>query len=161
MSAHCHLLDLHESNAYTFDSAVIRLLLQKCVHVLSGCDDMATFTRKSSSSQHTSEVKGQVSPMTKLGIGLTVRYSNIPYLHVYSILKLILVTSILNFIRLFPVFHSRYGEYLDLLESSPSSSLHPPSAVGLERALVRTRQLLHRQQHSKKKTSLSKSREIS
>ena len=82
VSAHCDLQDLHESN--TFDSAVIRLLLQKCVHVLSGCDDVATFARKSPSSQHTSEVKGQISPMTKLGIGLTVRYSNIPYLRVYS-----------------------------------------------------------------------------
>ena len=80
VSAHCDLQDLHGNiNTYTFDSAVVRLILQKCVHVLSGCDDMATFTQKSPSSQQRagatpSEVKGQVALMTRLGIGLTVRY---------------------------------------------------------------------------------------
>ena len=53
----------------------------------------------------------------------------------------------------FLMFHSRYGEYLGLLESS-SSSL--PHSARLERALVRTRQLLQHQQHTTKKTHLSK-----
>ena len=53
----------------------------------------------------------------------------------------------------FPTFHSRYGEYLGLLEN-PSSSL--PHSARLERALIRTRQLLQHQQHTKKKTQLSK-----
>ena len=68
------LQDLHGNiNTCTFDSAVVRLILQKCVHVLSSCDDVATFTQKRAGATPL-EVKGQVSPMTKLGIGLTVRY---------------------------------------------------------------------------------------
>lgn len=68
----CHLI-------FFVPSAVICLLLQKCVRVLAGCDDVATFSQKTPPQPNAgaapSQVKGQVSPMTKLGIGLTVRYS--------------------------------------------------------------------------------------
>ena len=53
----------------------------------------------------------------------------------------------------FPVSYSRYGEYLGLLEVSPSSL---PHSAKLEKALARTRVLLQHQQHTRKKTQLSK-----
>ena len=58
--------------------AVICLLLQKCVHVLAGLEDIAVFPKRTAKDgtciTPTAEIKGQISPMTKLGIGLTIRY---------------------------------------------------------------------------------------
>ena len=133
---------------------------------------MATFTQKSPSQGKPraipTEVKEQTSAMTELGIELTVRYSNISYflIHVIGIsdrgvlckmqfLIVLLYVRVQYFIHPFPMFHSRYGEYLGLLESSSSSSSLPPSAARLERALVTTRQLLQCQQHTTRSTKLS------
>ena len=56
---------------------VLTLLLQKTVHVLTGVKEMAVFTPKSHSNVDAprSEVRGQITPMTKLGIKLTIRYN--------------------------------------------------------------------------------------
>ena len=57
---------------------MVCLLLQKCVRVLAGSEGVATFPPErppqGRASTTSAEVGGQVSPMTKLGIEVSVRY---------------------------------------------------------------------------------------